>query len=226
MYTENITNLDNRYVRKAGDIMEGNLDFTSGKQTRWTAYGISYITNGNVDYGTSLGGDLANLVISSWNGVSFTTSCSGLTYTNKTAVGINCRTGQLYAREVQANGFMHTGHNNNDAVLLAGGGYRTLKDFMAFNKVYRYSYPGFTLAFYKLSNNLVWVDGNVKGNISEKFVIDPALFPYPYDNDPNLNTVYLMSGNNFISINAAGTVTVSNAPNNKQRVGFFYTATA
>ena len=217
-------NHDNRYVRKAGDIMEGNLDFTSGKQTRWTAYGISYITNGNVDYGTSLGGDLANLVISSWNGVSFTTSCSGLTYTNKTAVGINCRTGQLYAREVQANGFMHTGHNNNDAVLLAGGGYRILKDFMAFNKVYRYTYPEFNLAFHKLSNNLVWVDGHVKGNISEKFVIDPDLFPYSYDDDPNLNTVYLMSGNNFISINAAGTVTVSNAPNNRQRVGFFYTA--
>lgn len=110
---------------------------------------------------------------------------------------------------------MHTGHNNNDAVLLAGGGYRTLKDFMVFNKIYRYTYPGFNLAFHKLSNNLVWVDGHVKGNISEKFVIDPDLFPYPYDDDPNLNTVYLMSGNNFISINAAGTVTVSNASNNR-----------
>lgn len=95
--TGNITNLDNRYVKKAGDTMQGNLNFTSGKQTRWTAYGISYITDGNIDSGTSLGGNLANLVISSWNGVSFTTSCSGQTYTNKTAVGINCRTGIVYA---------------------------------------------------------------------------------------------------------------------------------
>ena len=95
--TGNITNLDNRYVKKAGDTMQGNLTFTSGKQTRWTAYGTSYITDGNVDYGTSLGGNLANLVISSWWGVSFTTSCSGQTYTNKTAVGINCRTGIVYA---------------------------------------------------------------------------------------------------------------------------------
>lgn len=95
--TENITNLDNRYVKKAGDTMQGNLTFTSGKQTRWTAHGISYITDGNVDSGTSLGGNLANLVISSWQGVSFTTSCSGQTYTNKTAVGINCRTGIVYA---------------------------------------------------------------------------------------------------------------------------------
>lgn len=95
--TGNITNLDNRYVKKAGDTMQGNLAFASGKQTRWTAHGISYITDGNVDSGTSLGGDLANLVISSWYGVSFTTSCSGQTYTNKTAVGINCRTGIVYA---------------------------------------------------------------------------------------------------------------------------------
>lgn len=95
--TGNITNLDNRYVKKAGDTMQGNLTFTSGKQTRWTAHGNSYITDGNVDSGTSLGGNLANLVISSWCGVSFTTSCSGQTYTNKTAVGINCRTGIVYA---------------------------------------------------------------------------------------------------------------------------------
>lgn len=95
--TGNITNLDNRYVKKAGDTMQGNLTFTSGKQTRWTAHGTSYITDGNVDSGTSLGGNLANLVISSWYGVSFTTSCGGQTYTNKTAVGINCRTGIVYA---------------------------------------------------------------------------------------------------------------------------------
>lgn len=88
---------DDRYVKKAGDTMQGNLAFTSGKQTRWTALGTSYITNGNVDSGTSLGGNLANLVISSWYGVSFTTSCSEQTYTNRTAVGINCRTGIVYA---------------------------------------------------------------------------------------------------------------------------------
>lgn len=95
--TGNITNLDNRYVKKAGDTMQGNLTFASGKQARWTARGTSYITDGNADSGTSLGGDLANLVISSWYGVSFTTSCSGEPYTNKTAVGINCRAGIVYA---------------------------------------------------------------------------------------------------------------------------------
>lgn len=110
---------------------------------------------------------------------------------------------------------MHTGHNNNDAVLLAGGGYKTLKDFIFLNKSYNYTdHEHYNLAFRKLSgicNNLVWVDGYVKGSITKSFVIDPAVFPYRYNEDPNLNTVYLMSGNNFIAINAIGIVTINNA---------------
>ena len=188
------------------------------------------IYNGPNDSANGVGGPLNNLVFSSWYGVSFTTSCAGMTYTNKNAVSINCRTGQLYAREVQANGFMHTGHNNNDAVLLAGGGYKTLKDFIFLNKSYNYTDGEYyNLAFYKLSgicNNLVWVDGHVKGYIAKSFVIDPAFFPYRYDEDPNLNTIYLMSGKNYITINAIGVVTINNATDNKQRVGFFYTGRA
>lgn len=192
--------------------------------------GSNSIYNGPNDSANGVGGPLNNLVFSSWYGVSFTTSCAGLTYTNKNAVSINCRTGQLYAREVQANGFMHTGHNNNDAVLLAGGGYKTLKDFIFLNKSYNYT-DGvhYNLAFHKLSgicNNLVWVDGHVKGSITKNFAIDPAFFPYPYDEDPNLNTIYLMSGNNYITINAIGVVTINNATDHKQRVGFFYTGRA
>ena len=188
------------------------------------------IYNGPNDSANGVGGPLNNLVFSSWYGVSFTTSCAGMTYTNKNAVSINCRTGQLYAREVQANGFMHTGHNNNDAVLLAGGGYKTLKDFIFLNKSYNYTDgEHYNLAFHKLSgicNNLVWVDGHVKGYIAKSFVIDPAFFPYRYDEDSNLNTIYLMSGKNYITINAIGVVTINNATDNKQRVGFFYTGRA
>lgn len=192
--------------------------------------GHNSIYNGPNDSANGVGGPLNNLVFSSWQGVSFTTSCAGLTYTNKNAVSINCRTGQLYAREVQANGFMHTGHNNNDAVLLAGGGYKTLKDFIFLNKSYNYTdNEHYNLIFHKLSgicNNLVWVDGHVKGSITKNFVIDPAVFPYRYDEDPNLNTIYLMSGNNYITINAIGIVTINNATDHKQRVGFFYTGRA
>lgn len=192
--------------------------------------GSNSIYNGPNDSANGVGGPLNNLVFSSWYGVSFTTSCAGLTYTNKNAVSINCRTGQLYAREVQANGFMHTGHNNNDAVLLAGGGYKTLKDFIFLNKSYNYTdSEHYNLTFHKLSgicNNLVWVDGHVKGSIAKFFVIDPAVFPYRYDEDPNLNTIYLMSGNNYITINAIGIVTINNATDHEQRVGFFYTGRA
>ena len=192
--------------------------------------GSNSIYNGPNDSANGVGGPLNNLVFSSWYGVSFTTSCAGLTYTNKNAVSINCRTGQLYAREVQANGFMHTGHNNNDAVLLAGGGYKTLKDFIFLNKSYNYTdSEHYNLTFHKLSgicNNLVWVDGHVKGSIAKFFVIDPAVFPYRYDEDPNLNTIYLMSGKNYITINAIGVVTINNATDHEQRVGFFYTGRA
>lgn len=192
--------------------------------------GSNSIYNGPNDSANGVGGPLNNLVFSSWYGVSFTTSCAGLTYTNKNAVSINCRTGQLYAREVQANGFMHTGHNNNDAVLLAGGGYKTLKDFIFLNKSYNYTdNEHYNLTFHKLSgicNNLVWVDGHVKGSITKNFAIDPAVFPYRYDEDPNLNTIYLMSGNNYITINAIGIVTINNATDHDQRVGFFYTGRA
>lgn len=192
--------------------------------------GSNSIYNGPNDSTNGVGGPLNNLVFSSWYGVSFTTSCAGLTYTNKTAVSINCRTGQLYAREVQANGFMHTGHNNNDAVLLAGGGYKTLKDFIFLNKSYNYTdTEHYNLAFHKLSgicNNLVWVDGHVKGFVAKFFVIDPAVLPYQYDNDLSLNTIYLMTGNNYITINAMGIVIINNATDHEQRVGFFYTGRA
>ena len=114
---------------------------------------------------------------------------------------------------------MHTGHNNNDAVLLAGGGYKTLKDFIFLNKSYNYTdNEHYNLAFHKLSgicNNLVWVDGHVKGSITKTIFIDQAVFPYPYDNDQTLNTVYLMSENNYITMNAIGIVTIINAADHK-----------
>ena len=72
-----------------GGIMTGNITYT-GK-------GTSYIGNGENDAANRVGGALNNLVIASWYGVSFTTSCAGQTYTNKNAVSINCRNGYVYA---------------------------------------------------------------------------------------------------------------------------------
>lgn len=47
------------------------------------------------------GGAFNNLVISSWFGVSFTTSCNNTTYYGKTAVGINCRDGIVKAAKFE-----------------------------------------------------------------------------------------------------------------------------
>ena len=77
------------YLPLSGGTMTGNITY-SGK-------GTCYIGPGDSDAANSVGGALGNLVISSWQGVSFTTSCTGMTYTGKTAVSINCRTGQVYA---------------------------------------------------------------------------------------------------------------------------------
>lgn len=132
--------------------------------------------------------------------------------------------------QMRASGFHHASVNSDNHMLLAGGGYKTLKDFIFLNKSYNYTdKEHYNLTFHKLSgicNNLVWVDGHVKGSITKNFAIDPAVFPYRYDGDPNLNTIYLMTGNNYITINAIGMVTINNATDHKQRVGFFYTGRA
>jgi hypothetical protein len=61
----------------------------------------SIYATGNDQAGSMWGGSLSNLVISSWYGISFTTSCSGQTYTGKAAVEINCRTGLLSAASIR-----------------------------------------------------------------------------------------------------------------------------
>lgn len=77
--------------------MTGNINYTT--------HGNSYIGNGQQDNAEGPGGKLNNLVIGSWWGVSFTTSCSGQTYSGKTAVGIDCREGIIKAARVNANSF-------------------------------------------------------------------------------------------------------------------------
>lgn len=132
--------------------------------------------------------------------------------------------------QMRASGFHHASVNSDNYILLAGGGYKTLKDFIFLNKSYNYTdNEHYNLTFHKLSgicNNLVWVDGYVNGTIVKFFVIDPAVFPYRYNDDPSLHTIYLMTENSFITINAIGIVAINNTTDHKQRVGFFYTGRA
>lgn len=85
------------YLPLSGGTMTGNINYTT--------YGNSYIGNGQQDYAGGPGEKLNNLVIGSWWGISFTTSCSGQTYSGKTAVGIDCREGIVKAARVNAGSF-------------------------------------------------------------------------------------------------------------------------
>lgn len=118
------TDADSRYINVSGDIMTGHLKFNPGIQATWSVKGTSYITNGNTDSGTTVGGDLANLVISSWFGVSFTTACAEQPYTHKTAVGIDCRNGivkaAMFAGNLQGNADTATNADKLDGVHLGG----------------------------------------------------------------------------------------------------------
>lgn len=76
----------------SGGVMTGAIQFNSK--------GNCSIYNGPNDQTAGYNGTLNNLVISSWNGVSFTTSCTGQTCTGKSAVSINCRNGYVYAGRV------------------------------------------------------------------------------------------------------------------------------
>ena len=125
--------------------------------------------------------------------------------------------------QVKASGFHHSFMNNNNYILLAGGGYNTI-----FTGV-RYNYTDnehYNLAFHKLSgicNNLVWVDGYVQGYIDKYFSIADKVRPYIYNNDYSMNSVYVMSASNFISISGTGAHVKSDST---YRVGFFYVGKA
>lgn len=82
------------------ELLARKLDLTGGTMSGELLFSSSY--SGSILGGPDLaspqpGGALANLVIKSWGGVSFTTDCPGQTYTGKTAVGIDCRNGTIKA---------------------------------------------------------------------------------------------------------------------------------
>ena len=76
------------YLPLAGGVMTGAIQFNSK--------GSCSIYNGPNDAGNGVGGALNNLVINSWYGVSFTTTCTGQTYTGTNAFSINTRNGYAY----------------------------------------------------------------------------------------------------------------------------------
>ena len=89
-----------------GQSFDGSADVSgdlalANKRITWTGHGSNYVGDGANDISPTVGGALANLVISAWYGLSFTTECEG-TYKGKTSVGIDTRSGTLRAAKVEA----------------------------------------------------------------------------------------------------------------------------
>ena len=91
------------YSKAAVDeLLAGKLDLTGGTMAGKLEFASYMIRGGSIllgeeDAANAPGEPLNNLVIRSWNGVSFTTDCDNQTYTGKTAVGIDCREGIVKA---------------------------------------------------------------------------------------------------------------------------------
>lgn len=77
------------YLPTAGGTMNGTIAFSD--------YAHGKIYAGPTDNVNGPGGDLNNIVLESWWGLSFTTGCPNKTYTGKTAVGVDCREGIVKA---------------------------------------------------------------------------------------------------------------------------------
>ena len=100
----------------SGGTMTGPINFTNpgtGGVNGW-------ISGTSKDSVNGPGGDLNNVVINSWQGVSFTSGCPNQTYTDKTAVGIDCREGIVKAVDFQGkwNGMIRRlSHNTSDTLI-------------------------------------------------------------------------------------------------------------
>lgn len=99
------------YIKsKANSVYAANSH--SHSSISMSAMGSSTIGDGSSDAANGVGGAINNIKISSWNGVSFTTSCANQKYTNKTAVGIDCRNGVISADTIKANAVYNAVYND------------------------------------------------------------------------------------------------------------------
>lgn len=101
VYVYNPSNFSVKYANSAG---------STGKLV-CGGYGISTIGDGGGDRALGVGDLLNNLAISSWYGVSFTTSCSGTPYTNRNAFSIDCRNGIAYGHVMDVNEYIILSNN-------------------------------------------------------------------------------------------------------------------
>lgn len=136
--------------------------------------------------------------------------------------------------KMSAGGYVHSGHNSDDAMLLAGGGWKKLNTLVEYPsdesfRLVKKESDAYELRFVKLVNfnNLIYVDGWIKPAAHGKsFTLDAKFKPYLYNNDRDLLTVIQMGDYDIITINGDGHVSIYTANGGNRRIGFFYTGRA
>lgn len=87
-----------KYLPLTGGTITGTVLLDGSTNLRVGPSCDIYFSGNDSNYGP--GYQLNNLVFSSWYGVSFTTTCDG-SFKNKTAVGIDCRTGTIKSYDAE-----------------------------------------------------------------------------------------------------------------------------
>ena len=136
--------------------------------------------------------------------------------------------------KMSAGGYVHSRHNSDDAMLLAGGGWKKLNTLVEYpsdesSRLVKKESDAYELRFVKLVNfnNLIYVDGWIKSAAHGKsFTLDAKFKPYLYNNDRDLLTVIQMGDYDIITINGDGHVSIYTANGGNRRIGFFYTGRA
>lgn len=134
---------------------------------------------------------------------------------------------------MRAGGYIHSGHNSNDAMLLAGGGWKKLSTLVEYpsdeNYIYRKTTTEYDLRFVKLVNfnNLIYVDGWISADANGKsFTLGAKFKPYLYRDDHSMPTIVQMGWDDVVTIDGDGNVGFHIEGGRKKRIGFFYTGRA
>lgn len=153
----------------------------------------------------------------------------------KVGIGINtlgyCKL--TVGGDVMAYGFHHTSYDNNDAMLLAGGGWKKLSTLVEYpsdeSYIYRKTTTEYDLRFVKLVNfnNLIYVDGWISADANGKsFTLGAKFKPYLYRDDHSMPTIVQMGWDDVVTIDGDGNVGFHIEGGRKKRIGFFYTGRA
>lgn len=135
--------------------------------------------------------------------------------------------------KMRAGGYIHSGHNSNDAMLLAGGGWKKLSTLVEYpsdeSYIYRKTTTEYDLRFVKLVNfnNLIYVDGWISAGANGKsFTLGAKFKPYLYRDDHSIPTIVQMGWDDVVTIDGDGNVGFHIEGGRKKRIGFFYTGRA